>query len=279
MKKMNSVAKSLLVGALALAITGLAATAQATETPQVITVLKVEGAVRYSMDNKTWQPVHKGDALKQGAILQTAEESSVDIASDEAVHTVLGATPVSASAPNSVANSIGGAGLSALAEGPKPNVIHVFESSTVSFDKLTVETTGVDVVSDTQIDLRAGRILGEVKKLSAASRYEVKIPTGVAGIRGTLYSIAANGTVYCLSGSVIISYVDSSNTPRTVTINAGQSFNPFLNAGVLTTASGAGTVSTLTPAQVAAISSKTPATGTSTVSYTKNNTTVYISPQ
>jgi len=56
----------------------------------------------------------------------------------------------------------------------------------LSIDKLTVDQTGVDTISDTQLDLKAGSIFGTVKKLAVGSKYEVKIPNGVAGIRGTI---------------------------------------------------------------------------------------------
>jgi hypothetical protein len=284
MKKMNSMARSFLVGALALAITGIVASAKAESIDQVITVLKVKGAARYSVDNKTWQTIHKGDVLKQGAVIQTAEESSVDLGTSDSATSSLGAQPVSSSLPPSASWSYGGDGLSATSgAGSQPNILHVFESSVVSIDKLTAERTGVDVVSDTQIDLRAGRILGDVKKLSAASRYEVKIPNGVAGIRGTTYTVAANGTVYCLSGSVIISYVYTDGSgphTATVTVPAGQSFNPFLNGGVLTPTAGAGTQATIPPATLAALNSL-PASAKPTTpgTYTKNGTSVFISPQ
>ncbi len=279
MKKMNSIAKTFLVGAVALAITSFVTAVKAEELQQVITVLKVDGAARYSVDNKTWQTIHKGDTLQQGVVIQTAEDSTVDLATGEAASTVLGATAVTSDLSGPAIHNHGGDGLSALSEGPKPNILHVFPSSVLSIDKLTAERTGVDVVSETQIDLRAGRVFGDVKKLSAASRYEVKIPTGVAGIRGTQYTVAANGTVYCLSGSVVISYVDSANIPRTVTVPAGSSFNPFLNGGVLTTAAGAGTTAVIPPAVLASLNNL-PASAKPTTAGTpvKNGVSIFISP-
>ena len=56
------------------------------------------------------------------------------------------------------------------------------ENSALGIDKLTSMDTGSDSVTETQLDLKAGHIMGSVKKLSAASKYEVKIPNGVAGI-------------------------------------------------------------------------------------------------
>jgi len=66
-------------------------------------------------------------------------------------------------------------------------------------------------VSDTQLDLKAGRITGNVKKLSAASKYEVKLPNGVAGIRGTLFDLSAEGVLRVVVGSMVMAWVDPKN--------------------------------------------------------------------
>jgi hypothetical protein len=63
--------------------------------------------------------------------------------------------------------------------------------------------TGADKVTETQLDLRSGRLFGEVKKQSAASRFEVKIPNGVAGIRGTTFTISSDGVVSVLPGGTV----------------------------------------------------------------------------
>ena len=74
-------------------------------------------------------------------------------------------------------------------------MVRIWENTLLGIDKLTETQTGADVVTETQLDLKAGHIFGTVKKMSAASKYEVKIPNGVAGIRGTVYDISAEGVV------------------------------------------------------------------------------------
>ncbi len=59
----------------------------------------------------------------------------------------------------------------------------------LAIDKLLISNTGVDAVSDTELDLRQGTIFGNVKKLSATSQYLIKIPNGIAGVRGTTFII------------------------------------------------------------------------------------------
>jgi hypothetical protein len=222
MKNINYFAHKFLAGAVALAIVSLAVQAFAEDVPQVITVIKIKGHARYSADNKSWMTLRMGDVLHAGSVIQTAEESTVDIALGEpgGVH----ASPLGAAmpAPPSVAAS-GGA---PVESGPKANLIRIFSSSTLAIDKLILEKTGMDEVSDTQLDLRAGRIMGNVKKLSAASHYEVKLPNGVAGIRGTSYMISASGVIYVINGSVTVTYVGANGQMVTQTITSGQSFDP-----------------------------------------------------
>jgi len=43
-----------------------------------------------------------------------------------------------------------------------------------------------------------------MKKLTPTSKYEIKVPNGVAGIRGTIYFINASGILRVLSGTVVI---------------------------------------------------------------------------
>ena len=66
------------------------------------------------------------------------------------------------------------------------NVIRMWGNTVLAIDKLTQFDTGVQTVSDTELDLRAGRIFFNVKKMSATSQFIIKIPNGVAGIRGSV---------------------------------------------------------------------------------------------
>lgn len=69
--------------------------------------------------------------------------------------------------------------------GVSAGVVRVGENSTVAFDKLTLTETGADTAVEVQVHLSDGEMYFKVNKLSKASRYEIKMPTGVAGIRGT----------------------------------------------------------------------------------------------
>ena len=204
MKKTDKFARKALAGMVALGMVMAAARAGAESVPQVVQVVKVEGNAQYSTDGRTWQTLHQGDVLKSGAVIRTAERSLVDVTLGEP-----GATGSSFSGPNllnypaggGAGAGDGGGGGGGAADTETANIVRIFESTVLGVDKLTLERTGVDEVSETQLDLRAGQIMGNVKKLSAQSRYEIKLPNGVAGIRGSSYVWSSSGSLVMLSGS------------------------------------------------------------------------------
>jgi hypothetical protein len=106
------------------------------------------------------------------------------------------------------------------------NVVRLSGNTTLKIDKLTVSDTGVDTVSDTELDLQKGRIFASVKKLNGASQYLVKIPNGIAGVRGTKFGLGADGTCAVIKNSVLLSLVGPNGTPFTVLVGEGNEFNP-----------------------------------------------------
>jgi hypothetical protein len=85
--------------------------------------------------------------------------------------------------------------------------------------------TGVDAVSDTELDLRQGTIFGNVKKLSAASQYLIKVPNGIAGVRGTTFIMSASGAITIVQGSMVLSIAGPNGT-TTVVLGPGDQYNP-----------------------------------------------------
>jgi FecR protein len=228
MRMMSLFSRKFFVGAIALATMALASQALADNTPQVVTVMKVKGMARYSVDHGPWQTLKQGDVLKPGCVIQTGPKSLVDIQMGLR-DTEAQAMPTSANASAAAAGGGGGGGGNPPDEA-KANVVRIFENTALGVDKLTAETTGAgDEVSDTQLDLKTGQILGNVKKLSAASKYEVKIPNGVAGIRGTVYMISAAGIVNVLTGSVVVAIVGADGTVTTHVVGSNQSYDASTN--------------------------------------------------
>lgn len=107
----------------------------------------------------------------------------------------------------------------------------IVDSDTVLvFDRLSYEKTGAGTVTDTQLDLREGCVLGEVNKFSSAlSKFEVKVPTGVIGIDAgeetTSYLICTPQDIGILAGYGVYVYTRD-GVVRSVRIGGGNQFNP-----------------------------------------------------
>jgi len=160
-------------------------------------VRKITGTASFQVGGGVWTPLKVGDNLPPGSTIKGDKESLVYI--------YLGA-----------------------ANGPS---LQVKDDTTVSIDTLNYTGSGPDAVSETKLNLQDGEILGSVRKLGADSKYEIKTPTGVAGIRGTDYDITTRKnnagkyeTVYiCVTGTIV--GADNGNGPMTSFVaNSGQTF-------------------------------------------------------
>ncbi len=189
-------------------------------------VVRIKGAARYSMGNKIWQPLKVGTILKAGSVVQTAADSYADIvlSEDATADGVSMPPPHPASSPTALipSPSSGGSGGNKAAE---HDVVRVQSDSILAIDKVSATDTGADRVTDTELDLRSGSIFFSVKKQAAASRFEVKLPNGVAGIRGTMGLIFADGRIVCGAGSVVSAFTDSTGKVTTKVVPGGSQFN------------------------------------------------------
>lgn len=200
-----------------------------TVKPCLVTVVRIQGQARYSLDGKVWHPLLVGKVLRSGAIIQSAINSTVDIVlSGEPV-----ALPQAAPSPDAIsfAPDPNVRGLVSYKPMVEQNVIRLWQNTVLAVDKLTQFDTGVDTVSDTELDLRAGRIFFNVKKMSAALQFIIKIPNGVAGIRGSYGFLDASGNMAMGEGSAVESLI-LNGKPLTEVINAGFQFDP--SSGQLT---------------------------------------------
>jgi hypothetical protein len=157
-------------------------------------VRAVKGVAVYSSGTGPSMPLKVGTILGPGSTVKTGAGSTVDL--------FLGKTA---------------------------GTIRMTENTTLSMDKLTLTDTGADTAVEVQLGLSEGTILGNVNKLSAASRYEIKVPNGVAGIRGTRYQMSANNTLVVLDGTVVFVYVPPGGgnpTPYTVAGPPAAFFSP-----------------------------------------------------
>lgn len=150
-------------------------------------VRSIIGTARFANSDGIWRPLSKGVLLFTGASIQTDHGSKVD-----------------------------------LFLGENGQFLHIQEDTTVALDKLQLKASA----AITELNVKAGRILGNVKKLAAGSRYEIKTPTGVAGIRGTEYVISSVGEIICLSGLVQYTEQNANGRSPVHSVAPQQMFNP-----------------------------------------------------
>ncbi len=153
------------------------------------------GAAHYSTDGVTWNEVKKGVVLGPGATIKTDTLGVVDL--------YLGRN------------------------GP---FLRVTPDTTLVLTTLNVDKGAGETIVTTELGLRAGKIQGVVRKMSAASRYEVVTPVGVVGIRGTKYQVSARGEFSVLDGSGYVRYnAPGATAPTEFQVRTGYTFEPTLN--------------------------------------------------
>lgn len=176
--------------ALAALLTASTAHAQSTKQGKA-QVRAVHGQARYSTGGGAWLDLAPGTVLNSGATVATSAASHVDL--------YLGIN------------------------GP---VVRVSEDTQMSIDKLTYTDTGADAVIETQLNLTKGILIGSVRKLAAASRYEIKTPAGVAGIRGTDYVITHTMMLFILKGLGHVAYILPAGDILAESVSTGEAFIP-----------------------------------------------------
>ena len=235
--------------AVALAVIAAALPVKAAdENVRVARVIKVKEAQYKPIGQTQWRTLSVGDKIAPGGWIRTSADGSVDLR--------LGESPVTA--PTRLGVSSPAAATLYTAQENSDNLVHVFGSTLVGIEKLVEMNTGIDRVSETELNLKQGKILGNVKKLSAASKYEVKLPTGVAGIRGSTYLMSSDGTITMVTGSAVVTMLipvpggNGATVSQTFTINAGETFNPNVVILAVQNAAAAAAAAGNTPDQIVA---------------------------
>jgi hypothetical protein len=225
-------------------------------------VVRVKGAARYSAGNNVWQPLKVGETLKPGYIVQTAKGASIDISFEEAFVVSSGGGPSGPSKSH----------MNVFQPTMEQDMVRLGEDTVVSLDKLSVVETGVDTITETELDLRKGRVFGTTKKMSAGSQYKVKMPNGIAGIRGTIYTLSAEGVVQVLVGSVVVAYTQPDGTVVTQVVNGGYQYDA--KSGAITPIPDFNQKELVRQAKEARIGPNTPPT-----TYAVDQTLYYVSPR
>ena len=195
------------------------------------TVVRVEGLVSYSLGNDQWTPLVAGKILPVGAVIRTDHNGVADLVLGKDIDLPQYAAQAQwrpsyvAPAPDASVR-----GMMSYRPAAEQNVVRIMPNSMLGIDKLTVVDTGADTVSDTELDLKQGKIFASVKKLNGASQYLIKLPNGIAGVRGTQFSLSHNGATsvyHSTGGGVVLSMVPpGGGAPHTSIVGAGFSFDP-----------------------------------------------------
>jgi hypothetical protein len=164
-----------------------------------------------------------GKILSAGAVIQTGHDSYVDMVLGKSVE-----MPQAAPVPDRISPAPDSnlRGMIDYKPSVQQNMVRLTTDCTLAIDKLTVSDTGLDTVSDTELNLTHGRVFCTVKKLSPSSQYLVKIPNGIAGVRGTIFGIGADGWCACYLNSVLLSFLSANGSPSVIVISGGNMFNP-----------------------------------------------------
>jgi hypothetical protein len=182
-------------------------------------VFRLKGMARWRADvDQPWQEVKAGTRLPQGAVIQTAVESRVDIClgrSPKRVRTVVVEHPSGRTVGHTTMYD---------------NMIRLWENSLVRFDGPTQERSvaGTRPAENVRLDLSAGHMFGRVPKLAEGSRYEISFPGGAARVTGAVYDISVEGYIKVVDGSVSVAFRGS---PKPQIIMSNQQLD--LRTGVL----------------------------------------------
>jgi len=149
-------AQSLITCALLLAVAGISVVQAAEEGRKEgkATVRSVRGKVEYN-DHGNWLPLKPNMKFASGISFRTGPDGVADISVN---------------------------GLSSAVRITNATILEIKDMSYVGSAREGDTTT--------MLNLTSGTVLGNVKKITANSRYEITTPHGVAGIRGTDYYVS-----------------------------------------------------------------------------------------
>jgi len=242
MKETRSLINGLLVCGVAFAMVSTLAAQTAKE--EVAKVIHLRGPARCQAPGGAWQELRVGSDIKAGSVIQSGIESGSYV--DVEVGTGAGPFP-SVGAPDFKVAST-----ARYAVKTRRTVLHLYSNTVLGVDKMMATETGAATVTDTELDLRKGHIVGNVKKLSAGSEFRVRYPKGVAAIRGSVFDMtvdylketnpsgnAAGEQVHCTfamtSGTGAVSFTQPDGTTGTEvvqTMQAWDSSNPTVTTPI-----------------------------------------------
>ena len=141
-----------------LLVAGLMFTAQASAREGHALVQTVSGEAKMTVDGKKWVPLQVGALLKTGTTVKTSAEGRTD-----------------------------------LFLGLNGSMLRLVGGTELTFNRLNIEESPIEPIAQTEMILKSGRAIGNVRKLPMGSSYVINTPKGVAKVKGTVYDINAEG--------------------------------------------------------------------------------------
>jgi len=214
MKTNRSLIKGLVASGMAMAV--VSSLVAQTPIQHAATVVRIVGHARYKAAGMEWQTLRVGDLIKPGTIIQTSKEPDgkayVDLSLEGGAAPDVRTGPKPMDAAPAAFSATHPPSLLGYHASAGQNVVRIFDNTALGVDKLSAMDTGAGTVTDTELDLKTGHIFVNVKKMTAGSRYEVKMPNGVAGIRGSAVHFFAEGVIWTGPNTrVTAAYMDSNN--------------------------------------------------------------------
>ena len=165
---------------------GLLSSAEANTRDGQALVQTVSGEAKFSLDGDKWLPLQTGQLIKTGAVVKTGAKARAD-----------------------------------LFLGINGSLLRLDANTELKFNRLAIKVSPIEHMAETEMELRSGRVIGNVRKLPMGSSYVLKTPKGVADVKGTVYDINADGELIVVSGKV--NYTDNANG-KEVLIASGEKY-------------------------------------------------------
>ena len=178
------------------------------EKPLPSTVVKLVGDARWSNDDgKTWKPLKVGQKLESRLVIQTATFGRAYILLGEDVHSL-------------IENSHAGGALFDPEQYPE-NLIGLLDNSALDLISVRHEanTRKTPPVEQTELKLRGGTMLANVKQLSTNSLFLIRCSTNAAlKMQSAVAQIAATGDFVVFKGTVNVSLLEKQFTTNVVAL-------------------------------------------------------------
>ncbi len=134
-------------------------------------VESVKGAAHYSTGQEVWLPLKAHTRLKPGTLVRTGQESTVRLVFKD-----------------------------------DGSVITANPNTVIRIARISSTETGLELVSETNLELIEGSLNGTQTKNSALSHFQINVRDGFAVLEQSDYSINADGPLTILRGSTPFQY-------------------------------------------------------------------------